>query len=52
MGKGLRRFVFAAGVGALVGILFAPKEGSKTRKVHPQSSRLAGCGCTKARNQL
>ena len=32
MGKGLRRFVFAAGVGALVGILFAPKEGSKTRK--------------------
>ena len=32
MGKGLRRFVLAAGVGALVGILFAPKEGSKTRK--------------------
>lgn len=32
MGKGLRRFVFAAGVGALVGVLFAPKEGSKTRK--------------------
>ena len=32
MGKGLGRFVFAAGVGALVGVLFAPKEGSKTRK--------------------
>jgi len=29
----------------------APTEGNKSRKVHPQSSGLSGCGCPFARDQ-